>query len=291
MSGDCFAALRPYLGRGIYPDGELLNRLPLTASPRTRPQVEGQQFLSPLSLCQRRVPGFPSFAQQPPAPATDPTLATHNLTKLKERTPLRIQPEFPDYRYQDPKRQAELRVYQKIASSQIPGQALYEVNTTRHTPQVDIVVWVEGVACFAISVKGGTYSVDNGTIFLHTPEGPILAKNTLQQALDGALSVRNALNSHLKRAFFVIAVLLLPDMEPDREIERWANTSRTNVMFGTHNLVERHQALDDVQAVRFPPSAEQIDEEVAFIKAGPRPADNQVPVPGDGAWPSPPSRW
>ena len=154
-----------------YPDGELLNRLPLTANPRTRPQVEGQQFLSPLSLCQRRVPGFPSFAQQPPAPATDPTLATHNLTKLKERTPLRIQPEFPDYRYQDPKRQAELRVYQEIASSQIPGQALYEVNTTRHTPQVDIVVWVEGVACFAISVKGGTYSVDNGTIFLHTPEG------------------------------------------------------------------------------------------------------------------------
>ena len=128
---------------------------------------------------------------------------------------MRIQPEFPDYRYQDPKRQAELRVYQEIASSQIPGQALYEVNTTRHTPQVDIVVCVEGVACFAISVKGGTYSVDNGTIFLHTPEGPILAKNTLQQALDGVLSVRNALNSHLKRAFFVIAVLLLPDMEPE----------------------------------------------------------------------------
>ena len=97
------------------------------------------------------------------------------------------------------------------------------------------------------------------------------------QALDGALSVRNALNSHLKRAFFVIAVLLLPDMEPDREIERWANTSRTNVMFVTHNLVERRQALDQVMG------DEQIDEEVAFIKAGPRPADNQVPIPGDGA--------
>ena len=148
---------------------------------------------------------------------------------------------------------------------------------------MDILVWVEGVACFAISVKGGTYSVDNGTIFLHTPEGQVLAKNTLQQALDGALSVRNALNSHIKRAFFVIAVLLFPDMEPDREIERWANTSRTNVVFGTYNLVERLAALDDVQAVRFPPTAEQINEEVAFIKEGPRPADNLVPVPGDGA--------
>ena len=143
--------------------------------------------------------------------------------------------------------------------------------------------WVKDVACFAVSVKGGTYSVDNGTLFLRTPEGLVPAKNILQQALDGALSVRNALNSHLNRAFFVIAVLLFPDMEPDPEIERWANTSRTNVMFGTHNLVERLTALNDVKAVRFPPSADQIDEEVAFINAGRRPADNPVSVPGDGA--------
>ena len=195
---------------------------------------------------------------------------------------MKIQPEFPDYRYQDPKRAAELRVYQEIASSRIPGQALYEVNATRHTPQVDFLVWVKAVACFAVSVKGGTYSVDNGTLFLHTPEGPVPTKNILQQAMDGALSVRNALNRHLDRAFFVIAVLLFPDMEPDPEIDRWANASRTNVMFGTPNLVERLAALDDVQAVRFPPSAEQIDEEVAFIN-GRRPADNPVPAPGDGS--------
>ena len=195
---------------------------------------------------------------------------------------MRIQQEFPDYRYHDPKRQAERRVYQEIAGSQIPGQALYEVNATRHTPQVDFLVWVKAVACFAVSVKGGTYSVDNGNLFLRTPEGLVPAKNVLQQALDGALSVRNALNSHLNRAFFVIAVLLFPDMEPDPEIECWADKSRTNVMFGTHNLVERLMALNDVKTVRFPPSAEQIDEEVDFIN-GRRPADNPVPVPGDGA--------
>ena len=89
---------------------------------------------------------------------------------------MRIQPEFPDYRYQDPKRAAELRVYQEIARSQIPGQALYEVNATRHTPQVDFLVWVKAVACFAVSVKGGTYSVDNGNLFLRTPEGLVPAK-------------------------------------------------------------------------------------------------------------------
>ena len=196
---------------------------------------------------------------------------------------MRINPEFPECHHNDHKRHAELRVYQEIEATQISGQALYGVKAARHSPEVDFVVWVEDVACFAVSVKGGTYSVDNGTLFLHTPEGPVPAKNILQQALDGALSVRNALNSHLNRAFFVIAVLLFPDMEPDPEIECWANTSRTKVMFGTHNLVERLTALNEVQAVRFPPSAEQIDEEVTFIKAGRRPADNPVPVPGDGA--------
>ena len=139
------------------------------ATPRTRATILSQLPLTGFTQ------GLQCFTPRTPAATTDtPFKEADNLTKLKERTPLRIQPEFPDYRYQDPKRQAELRVYQEIARSQIPGQALYEVNTTRHTPQVDIVVWVEGVACFAISVKGGTYSVDNGTIFLHTPEGPVL---------------------------------------------------------------------------------------------------------------------
>ena len=195
-----------------------------TAGPRSNPRTRAT-ILSELPP-RRATQGLQRFAPRNTAATTDnPFKKADNLTKLKERTPLRIQQEFPDYRYQDPKRAAELRVYQEIAGSQIPGEALYEVNATRHTPQVDFLVWVKDVACFAVSVKGGTYSVDNGTLFLRTPEGLVPAKNILQQALDGALSVRNALNNHLNRAFFVIAVLLFPDMEPDPEIERWANTS------------------------------------------------------------------
>ena len=99
----------------------------LRSNPRTRATILSELPLVGLTQ------GLQCFAPRNAAATTDnPFKATHNLTKLKERTPLRIQPEFPDYRYQapSPKRQAELRVYQEIARSQIPGQVLYEVNTT-----------------------------------------------------------------------------------------------------------------------------------------------------------------
>ena len=34
-----------------------------------------------------------------------------------------VTPEFPEHRLQDPRRQAEWRVYQEIAGSQAPGRA------------------------------------------------------------------------------------------------------------------------------------------------------------------------
>ena len=63
---------------------------------------------------------------------------------------MRINPEFPEYHHNDPKREAELRVYQEIEATQISGQALYEVKAARHSPEVDFVVWVEDVACFTL---------------------------------------------------------------------------------------------------------------------------------------------
>ena len=70
---------------------------------------------------------------------------------------MRISPEFSEYHHNDPKRRAELRVYQEIADSPEAGHALYLVNVNRYSPEVDFVVWVEDIACFAIEVKGGTY--------------------------------------------------------------------------------------------------------------------------------------
>ena len=178
---------------------------------------------------------------------------------------MRIQPEFPEYRYQDPLRQAELSVYLAIANSPVPGQALYEVKTTSHTPQVDFVVYLEGVACFAIQVKGGIYTMENGTLFLHTPDGPKAVPNLLRKTMDGALSIRNAITAQLDADCFVISVLLFPDMAPNPDLIRWADTSRTNVMFGLADLVNRLAQLDDVRAVRFRPTARRIAQEVAIL--------------------------
>ena len=127
---------------------------------------------------------------------------------------MRIQPEFPEYRQEDPLRGAELRVYQEIVNAQQPGQALYEVKASRHSPEVDFAVWVEDVACFSIEVKGGNYWVENGTLFRQGHIGPEQVANPLRKAMDGALSIRNAINDRLPSgACYIISILLFPDME------------------------------------------------------------------------------
>ena len=194
---------------------------------------------------------------------------------------MRIQPEFPEYHHNDPKRQAELRVYQEIANSQRPGQALYGVKAARHSPEVDFVVWIEDVACFAIEVKGGNFWVENGTLFRQGPIGPEQVANPLRKAMDGALSISNSIKDRLPGGAFVISVLLFPDMEVEDDIRRWAQDSRTNVMFGVTDLVRRLTELEDVQHIRIRPSAHLIEQEVAVLMPEARPEVNPAAPPKD----------
>ena len=194
---------------------------------------------------------------------------------------MRIQPEFPEYHHNDPKRQAELRVYQEIANSQIPGQALYGVKASRHSPEVDFAIWIEDVACFAIEVKGGTYWVENGTLFRQSPNGPEQVTNPLRKAMDGALSISNAIKDRLPGGAFVISVLLFHVWEEEDEIRRWAQDSRTNVMFGVTDLVRRLTELEDVQHIRIRPSAYLIEQEVAVLMPEAQPEANQAAMPRD----------
>ena len=84
---------------------------------------------------------------------------------------MKIAPDFPDYRHQDPKRQAELGVYQQIAASGAPGVALYECHPTPSSPEVDFVIILEGVAHFAVQVKGGHWRLEEGQFQLLTDQG------------------------------------------------------------------------------------------------------------------------
>ena len=146
---------------------------------------------------------------------------------------------------------------------------------------MDFAVWVQDVACFAIEVKGGTYWVENGTLFRQGPIGPEQVANPLRKAMDGALSISNSIKDRLPGGAFVISVLLFPDMEVEDDIRRWGQDSRTNVMFGVTDLVRRLTEMDDVQDIRHRPTAYRIEQEVAVLMPEARPEVNLAAPPKD----------
>ena len=84
---------------------------------------------------------------------------------------MRIIPEFPEHRRQDPMRQTELCVYNQVDASKANGVALYECHPTPSSPEIDFVIILEGVAHFAAQVKGGRWRIEDGHFQLHTAEG------------------------------------------------------------------------------------------------------------------------
>ena len=83
-----------------------------------------------------------------------------------------VTPEFPEHRLQDPRRQAEWRVYQEITGSQAPGRALYEMRAGLYVPQLDFGIWLQGVAHYGLQVKGGENATEGGEWRLHSANGP-----------------------------------------------------------------------------------------------------------------------
>ena len=57
----------------------------------------------------------------------------------------------------DPLRRAEHRVHEELLNCDRPGLFIHEWKFDQQFAEVDFVVWIEGVALFAIQVKGGTY--------------------------------------------------------------------------------------------------------------------------------------
>ena len=179
---------------------------------------------------------------------------------------MEITPTFPDHRLDNPKRQAEYRVYQEIAQSQVPGLALYEVHASRHSPEVDFLVWLENVGCFNIEVKGGLYVLENGILFLRSNGELEQVANPIPRVRDAAFSVRDAVKDRLPGACYVIPVLLFPDMERSPEIEAWADGEMPNVVFGVDRLLERLARLEEAKTVRRPPNAQRIRLEANLFR-------------------------
>ena len=66
-----------------------------------------------------------------------------------------IQPQFPPHRRQNPQRNSEAVVYDQLARSYHPGQALDDLRAAPEAPELDFCVWLEDRARFGLQVKGG----------------------------------------------------------------------------------------------------------------------------------------
>ena len=68
---------------------------------------------------------------------------------------MNIQPQFPPHRRQNPQRNSEAVVYDQLARSYHPGQALHDLTDVPEAPELDFCAWLEDRACFGVQVKGG----------------------------------------------------------------------------------------------------------------------------------------
>ena len=176
-------------------------------------------------------------------------------------------PLFPDHRLREPKRMAELAVYRELEASDAPGTTIYEAKASRQCPEVDYAIWADGVARYAAQLKGGIHRVQGCTWYRSTPRGEVRVPSPLAKIWDSTMKLHDYVQARVEdgRNPFFIPVLLLPDMEPDPAIEAWAEHTHVHVVFGTDDLVERLIDLAPHTRLLYPPTAEEIAEEVALV--------------------------
>ena len=181
-------------------------------------------------------------------------MQTHPITLLSERR-------------DDPMRRAEARVFAEINASCLPRFAYYEWQRDHNSPQLDFALWLSGVGRFGLEVKGGQYVLKRGKWHLNTEDRP-QKKCPLRKTWDATMSLHDELVGILEHEAFFIAVLVLPDMEPDQAITAKAERSNVNVLWVTDGLVDRLEQIATAREVYNPPDAEDIAREVAAVTDG-----------------------
>ena len=163
---------------------------------------------------------------------------------------MRMHPqEFPPNRRGDPKRRAELRVFEALAGINRQGFVHYEWRRGYERIELDFAVWIEGLGRFALQVKGGRYRIIDGQWHLATRDGlrPVRLC-PLDEAKLGALDLHDDISEGAGAFYnpYVIPVLSLPDMtESDPSVESLARRKGVYVVWGVENLL-----LDLEQIVR-----------------------------------------
>ena len=180
---------------------------------------------------------------------------------------------FDEEYIDDPLRRAERRVYEELLNCDRPGLFIHEWKFDQRFAEVDFVVWIKGVALFAIQVKGGTYRY-----VLREAEGEwqlwkngewVKVPSPFRQAWSGAKGLMDALPRRRGYHTFVLPVLLFPDMEDlDPSCESDPDHCRVHVLAEERDLVDKLVAVARERVINFPPDAEAIDDDARTITNG-----------------------
>ena len=178
---------------------------------------------------------------------------------------MKINPAFPPSRLTDPMRRAEREIYEAVEASEVPGRALYEVKVTRQAAQVDIVLWAEAFAAFAVALKGGPYEIHDGELCLVNSNGRTLKEGLLAKVWDSAMDISRFIEHRLGRGMYIIPVVGLTDTEENEAIRDMAARRQVEVLFGTSDWVNRLVDLARCHPIRHRPTEATIEQEVLAI--------------------------
>lgn len=175
---------------------------------------------------------------------------------------------FPEGRRMDPRRQGESRIHDDVVSSPVPGLAIYGGKAGPESPEVDFLMWLQKEARASVEIKAGNYGFELGEWTLCSVNGPEVMDSPVIQARDAAISIRDAVRKSLRRKVFVLAFLVFPDMDPDREIIREASRHKVHVIFGSRGIVDEVLRVAAAEEIIMPPTASHIQEEAELFIPG-----------------------
>ena len=154
--------------------------------------------------------------------------------------------EFPATRRKNPKRRAERRIYEALASSDRQGFVYYEWRKGYEHIELDFAVWIVHLGRFALQVKGGHYLLIDGEWYLKASDGLVpIEASPLDEAWLAALDLHDDIEERAATPYnaYVIPVLVFTDMEPDPVIEALARRKGVYLAWRTGDLVADLSAL------------------------------------------------
>lgn len=186
---------------------------------------------------------------------------------------MRMHPrEYPQSRRGDPKRRAERKVFEALATGGSQGFCYYEWRKGYQRIELDFAAWVPNLGRFALQVKGGNYQLADGDWYLKTREGLRHVRTCpLDEAKPGALDLHDDIAERAGVAYspFVVPVLLFPDMtQSDPAIANLAKRKGVYVIWGIQNLLADLEEVVPSRSASDRLTEERIAVEVAAVTDG-----------------------